>query len=223
MPSPQPTPPCTVSPTPTHHSIDSITTNDFLLDPPLYDHPIGPAEELLYDHPAGPMEGPIYDQPGGPMEGPIYPYPAGPKYWDNPLYPPPHPLIPTHSITIQVNNVLQCVSPNCEPYNAHLLSMNWYEALTNTSFFYHLHHLNICETTHIAFSNFTWINDWSTKIHSSINISFCDDNSNVITNQVIESIEILQACTRKCDVFNNQISYKTVNDTPVLAASSSAT
>ncbi|PCH40538.1 hypothetical protein WOLCODRAFT_150592 [Wolfiporia cocos MD-104 SS10] len=46
-PSPQPTPPRTSTPTPTHHSVGSIDTVEFLLQPPLYDHPIGPLEKPL--------------------------------------------------------------------------------------------------------------------------------------------------------------------------------
>ncbi|PCH38843.1 hypothetical protein WOLCODRAFT_158381 [Wolfiporia cocos MD-104 SS10] len=221
-PSPQPTPPHAASPTPTHHSVDSVDTVEFLLEPPLYDHPIGPLKKPLYDHPAGPMEGPLYNQPTGPMEGPIYPLPAGPEPWVSDFYAPPHHFIPTHSVTYQVNNVLRRPSLTCDPFDTFNLSMEWYEALRNTMFWYRLHRANVHNQERFNFSNFNWVQPQTTKIRSSIHISFCDDNTDIILNNVIETISGIQHTACKRDVFNPQISYEIVDDTPILTASTSA-
>ncbi|PCH39587.1 hypothetical protein WOLCODRAFT_159178 [Wolfiporia cocos MD-104 SS10] len=222
-PSPQPTPPRTTSPAPTHHSVDSVDTVDFILESPLYDHPIGPLKKPLYDHPGGPMEGPIYNRPAGPMEGPIYEIPAGPKLWGSILYAPPHIFVPTHSITLQINNVLRCPEPNVPPCDPHLLSMEWHEVLWNTSFWYRLHRANVQCQDPLQFSNFNWINDRSTKIRSSIYISFPDDDTHIILEHVEETLSGIQHIARKCDIFNPQISWEIINSTPISAASSSAT
>ena len=222
-----------------HCTADSDDTVNILLEPPLYNHPIGPLEGPIYPYPAGPLERPTYDSPIGPLERPLYAEPAGPH---------PHPSTantvisiradPTDSfqaipnlytpstesleqshrdimtdanrVTIRVNG-LECHEyPNSILFNPHDVISDFIEQLSETSFYRRIFELPFNINTHTAHWNEN-VQSWKTC--TFLTFTFSDDKHFTVLNALTHAFHEFHyhPKVQQAITIDNRITFNIVN------------